>query len=177
VRAQYKEFGQAPSVVFFNKIFDYKQRAFCFPDSPRLCLSQYQVARALYTGNQDADSSGINIKIRDVADDYLNRLGDFYRHYQSGLMSKDNIDFYVSYYLLRMAGNLEESYCPGEGLVALKDSLKHYISFYKYDDVQKLFCLYGYNIMNNDSCKCKENSKYRKDTVEKKLSFFQKIVD
>ena len=174
VGTQFREFDKSPSVQFINKVFEYDKRTFCFPDSPYLVITQYRVARALTTEpNVTFDNDGVDMRIRDMADDYLLRLGDFYRNYRSGLMSKENISYYLDYYLQRIGGNLDGSTSSTGGLIAFRDSLKQFINVYSYSDVQSLFCLYGLNIVNNDSCRCKEHSTYRKDSIDRKTAWYQ----
>jgi hypothetical protein len=59
----------------------------------------------------------------------------------------------------------------------LPSALQKFISTYKYKDVQSLFCLYHFNIRDNDSCRCLDDSPYYKDTILRKTRWFENILD
>ena len=112
--------------------------------------------------------------IRNIMDDFFEQLGLFYIHIKKKLITKEDIDDYIEYWLEIIANPTNNR----KNNIVRKEIL-NYIVFYKYNNVVRLFELFNYNIdissaellakseMNSrigvihDACKIIYNVKYR----------------
>jgi hypothetical protein len=81
------------------------------------------------------------VRIRDGYDRFLDSLERFSSHLQSGLVTRQELNSYLKYWIDDMAAYTENS-----DDATWTCALFAYIEFYSFENVQKLFRAYGYNI-------------------------------
>ena len=87
----------------------------------------------------------VETRIRVIFDELLGSLQRFEHFIEAGLVEKKNFDPYLRYWMKIMGDSTS-----GRKPITVLHSIWRYIEFYGYDDVQRLFGRFGYDIKQFD---------------------------
>jgi hypothetical protein len=143
VASQIKEFESDKDIKNVLLMLDWNSRKIQFSDEECIQVTDELLSSALvpHTWNNNSSFSDAEALIRDSFDKFLNKLDRFEAFIEAGLVTKEDVQPYLNYWL-NILGNAESERKP---LIFYKN-LWSYIDYYQYSKTQKLLSRYGYSI-------------------------------
>ncbi|WP_205514136.1 hypothetical protein [Longitalea arenae] len=153
IATQFEKFNADTNVIFVTSFVDYYSRLVRFPNERDTFLERDNVSEYLFPTSLSEDLDGRKRAfIRDRFDAYLDKVSLFNRYEEANLMSLADIKPYLRYQVGILGKPSTEQH-----LSTFQEALWSYIDRYGYDDIQKLYCKFGFNIYpasKGDSCSC-----------------------
>lgn len=155
IATQFEKFNSCFAVGLMNKVLDYDAREMALDSgSQKILVTRDLIAVYLVDSLYDASVMGetdkakikknveVKARIRDIMDDYLDKLSLFNRYYKSGLVTREDIRPYLEYQIKRIADTTTRN----GHLRNLQRSIWYFAGVYNFNDIPELCQLFGYKI-------------------------------
>jgi hypothetical protein len=139
------EYSQNKSVKIVNQFLDYNACRIEIDSSKYIVITDKVLYEALVIDKKRADFSKIELKIRNIFDEYFNKQAEFNRYIESGVFESDKLKPFLDYQISIIADTTHSPHNDKKS-IKLKHRIWDYINYYGFTDVNKLYKKLGYNI-------------------------------
>ncbi|MCZ4221939.1 hypothetical protein [Pedobacter rhodius] len=142
--ARINEFSESKSVKMVQKILDYNNANIpLYKENEMESIHDDLVYEALVIDTIRGDFSENESKIREVFDDYFDKLSVFNRYIKSGVIEYEDVKPFLEYQI-RILADIKNQRKSEE----YKKRVWTYINYYGFHDIEELFLKFGYSIQN-----------------------------
>lgn len=139
---KFKEFSENQSVKLVNELLDYNSRSVTLPhDKSETTITDDVLYSSLAIDTLNGDFSEVEVKIRDVFDEYFDQLSLFNRYAKAKLITYEQIQPYLDYQAAIVA-DISNTRKNND----LRHRIWDYINYYGFCDVKELYQQFGYEM-------------------------------